>query len=400
MHFVKGDDPMKKKWFACGLICMLILASIAHAESISASLSGQIWNLDLTRSPMAYTDEGTIVLAGRDGNASPTDDTIEARLYCIDGQGNLLWQYISGAPGTKNYFYNVSQLPNGDIQVCQRITQGVMERDCLLRVRQGELISQMELPEDVMTMYSLGNDLLLVTPREDWLENGAMQYIFELSLLSPEGELLWSCCLEEPCTVSGVAALPEGYAIFGSQFDAQGAFHPYLAVLNAVGQTQWSLTMPQQSARYQDAAVSDEGNIVVVGGTYENADGTGFPTALIACYTPEGKLLWQREEDYHELGFLYETIAKVPEGYVATGANSSAGASTHIVFYDHDGGIIFQWDEPLPTEYQRLNRLWLQTIGKDVYLVACGIYGDTGWPLQGAREFRTNIKNIYYYSPL
>ena len=73
---------MKKKWFACGLICMLILASIAHAESISASLSGQIWNLDLTRSPMAYTDEGTIVLAGRDGNASPTDDTIEARLYC------------------------------------------------------------------------------------------------------------------------------------------------------------------------------------------------------------------------------------------------------------------------------------------------------------------------------
>lgn len=80
---------MKKKWFVCGLICMLILSSIAHAESISASLSGQIWNLDLTRSPMAYTDEGTIVLAGRDGNASPTDDTIEARLYCIDGQGNL-----------------------------------------------------------------------------------------------------------------------------------------------------------------------------------------------------------------------------------------------------------------------------------------------------------------------
>ena len=83
---------MKKKWFVCGLICMLILSSIAQAENISASLSGQIWNLDLTRSPMAYTDEGTIVLAGRDGNASPTDDTIEARLYCIDGQGNLLWQ--------------------------------------------------------------------------------------------------------------------------------------------------------------------------------------------------------------------------------------------------------------------------------------------------------------------
>lgn len=181
---------MKKKWFVCGLICMLILSSIAHAESISASLSGQIWNLDLTRSPMAYTDEGTIVLAGRDGNASPTDDTIEARLYCIDGQGNLFWQYISGAPGTKNYFYNVSQLPNGDIQVCQSITQGVMERNYLLRIRQGQLISQMELPEDVRTMYSLGNNLLLVTPREGWLENGAMQYIFELSLLSPEGELL------------------------------------------------------------------------------------------------------------------------------------------------------------------------------------------------------------------
>ena len=79
LNFVKEDDAMKKKWFVCGLICMLILSSIAQAENISASLSGQIWNLDLTRSPMAYTDEGTIVLAGSDGNASTTADTIEAR---------------------------------------------------------------------------------------------------------------------------------------------------------------------------------------------------------------------------------------------------------------------------------------------------------------------------------
>lgn len=103
---------------------MLILASIAQAESISASLSGQIWNLDLTRSPMAYTDEGTIVLAGRDGNASPTDDTIEARLYCMDGQGNLLWQYISGAPVPKVTFIMSVSYQTGIFRFARALPRG------------------------------------------------------------------------------------------------------------------------------------------------------------------------------------------------------------------------------------------------------------------------------------
>ena len=146
---------------------------------------------------------------------------------------------------------------------------------------------------------------------------------------------------------------------------------------------------------------ADNEDIIVVGGVYAASDGTSFPTAQIACYSVDGEKKWEKEENYGELGILFDSIASIPGGYIAAGANAVEKSSVRIVRYDENGTKVAAWDEPLNENLNYVEHLELQTMNGAVYLVVTADYQtDTSDEVEDHIIYRTMIKKLSYEFPL
>ena len=385
------------------LITLTMLILIGSIAFVTLALADTTIDIRLTSNSVATLEDGSLVLAGRDANASPTDSTLVALVCCISPTGELLWRYEVGDPGTRNDIYDVSISANGEIQALQMELDSDMGRkQYLLRLRDGELISRIELEPSTNQLTAAGENLLVqTTASSETSDAGYNQYYHTLTLFTHDLEEIWRNTYDRPFSLTGILPLNGDYVLFGSIQAEDGNFQQYIAYLDKNGRMIWRHTTPYANARYFDAVAAENGDIVVVGGIYAAGDGSSYPLAQIACYSSSGELRWEHEQRYDELGILFDTIVKVPEGYLAAGANSMLDQTVRIVYYDSNGNVVFAWDEPLDEGFHYAEYVDLLRIGDDVYLVVTADYRKESENMSaGHLVYQTLVKNIHYLSPL
>lgn len=79
-----------------------------------------------------------------------------------------------------------------------------------------------------------------------------------------------------------------------------------------------------------NASPTDD-TIIAVGGVYAASDGSSFPIAHMTCYSATGDIKWEKEKHYDELGILFDSMIKIPDGYLAAGANAVEKGSVSVV---------------------------------------------------------------------
>lgn len=387
-------------------LIVFILASIPSAATFAEmplTLDDAVIDIRLTSNSFAMLDNGSFILAGEDANAAPTDDTIVAVMCCVDLNGCILWRYELGDTNTRNGFYDVSVLENGDVQVMHMVQQkNASPKQYLLRIREGELVFDTELDPSANHVTAVGDEILIqTTVSSSRTEEGYYLYRHALTLFTHDFKEKWSREYEDVFTLTGILPINDGYILYGSIDGQHGDFYQYIARLDTNGHVLWSHRTSNDNARYFDAVEAENGDIIAVGGIYAAGDGSSYPIAQISCYSSTGELRWEKEQHDDEYGILFDAVANVPDGYVAVGVNAVEERNVRVVHYDKNGNVIFAWNEPLNDGFNFVQYIDLQMIHDEVYAIVTADY--LPYPEDTNRDrivYRTTVKNIHYRSPL
>ena len=400
---------MKKYFTLMAFVWMFIASSFSLAESAhlpqkgNSTLQDDLFiNIRLASHSVAITDDDLFIFVGNDANASPTDSTIKAVMCCTDYVGSVLWKYEMEEVNAKSSFFDVSITENQEVQTGYLVLypNGTREQ-FLLTIKDGELISQKALDPSASLITADDKKLVIQTLVASTEKSGYCEYQHALTAFSPTFEKIWHNVYSDNFMLRGILPIQNGYIIFGSTSDESGGIHQYIACLDTVGKYVWHHITPYKNACYLDAIEADNEDIIVVGGVYAANDGTSFPTAQIACYSVDGEKKWEKEENYGELGILFDSIASIPGGYIAAGANAVEKSSVRIVRYDENGTKVAAWDEPLNENLNYVEHLELQTMNGAVYLVVTADYQtDTSDEVEDHIIYRTMIKKLSYEFPL
>ncbi len=393
---------------AYSLLFILLSTSTAMAATSDLSLANTLFGVRLISNAACTASDGSVVLGGMDPYSSFDDSCSVAIMHCVDPSvdGNhVLWTYEANVEENAHSFISELQaLP--DNSICALLTiyakdEKGSQKQRILRLKDGKVISEQEVAEGVSKFMALPNGLLLYA----YHVSDQPSPKSTLSLYDHESRLVWECVFQDDVTVSRLLAAEDGYFLVGSKKRDNKVQVGYVAKLSFTGSMLWERQVPSEvDSAYRDAALTTEGDIVAVGGVYQDSYSSTFAQAIIACYSSEGETKWSDAQSYDELSFFWDSIAITNHGFVMVGTNNFESATVSVSHYDKNGHRIYSWNEPISTQIDRTVYLGLiATSDESVYLCATG---DTGWWLKGDQvphgdpRYLTNLHKLNYESPL
>lgn len=154
-----------------------------------------------------------------------------------------------------------------------------------------------------------------------------------------DGSLLWSFA-DEPFDDAGVGLAPWGDALVASQV-IDGRPRPKLMALDGAGTVRWTTVLEDEASF--DRVVTD-GTRVLAAGAAEQLN-TPEDRGFVACFTPEGELLWSRKlvdmSRINAVTFAGEDVVVHGDGIVPT-------AWRRLTRLDGDGTTLWSLEVGLP----------------------------------------------------
>ncbi len=343
-------------WLFLTILFLLLTTPLALAEDAIEITPDIIHSYDLPDSlsaaEMLPLPDGGLLLAG---SARPEGSNVSAATAVrLDADGRALWTY---APAQASRAYFMSAVPLAEdafVLLCQIDSKGgeVYATWEITRVQAGEAVASEALvpgnPAVPPQLFPAEDGFyVFYGERTEKDRHGGTFHVPVLEKRDAAGSILWRHVFDQH-ELYFSASLPTraGTVFFGRVEEQEtGKRNTYgIAVkVSGDGEMLWATESPSTFMKnYAVAAETENGDLLAVGShayPLQAKIGVNPQTGVVARFSPEGALLWEKEYDLGVEAVGFGTVESTPFGCVIPAQIMDYRAPLHLLYLDEAGEI-------------------------------------------------------------